>query len=64
MRNNNDAGRSGRGQGRGRGRNKGRGLGPGGECICQNCNITVTHRMGVPCYDMKCPLCGQTMMRK
>ena len=47
----------------GRGRMGGFGLGPGGECICPNCGTKVSHRRGVPCYEHRCPKCGQPMTR-
>jgi len=55
-------GMSGRG---GRGRQPGGfGLGPGGECWCPRCGKTLPHQRGVPCYQMKCPECGQPLTRK
>lgn len=57
---------AGRGQdstGRGRGMGGGRGLGPGGECMCPSCNTRVAHARGTPCFEMKCPKCGQPMTR-
>ena len=48
----------------GRGRQpRGFGLGPGGECVCPNCGTWVSHRRGVPCYEHRCPKCGQSMTR-
>jgi hypothetical protein len=56
---------SGRGGGRGRGRQpNGFGFGPGGECICPSCGTVVTHQVGIPCYEHRCPKCGQPMTRK
>lgn len=56
---------SGRGQSRGPGRMGGRqAAGPGGYCICPNCGHKVPHQVGQPCYDIKCPKCGTTMMRE
>jgi len=61
------------GFGRGAGRGKGRGrmggpfaAGPGGFCICSNpeCKNEVSHQVGVPCYQMKCPKCGSPMVRR
>jgi len=50
--------------GRGRGRQPGGfGLGPGGECVCPNCGTRIPHGRGIPCYEQKCPKCGQSMTR-
>lgn len=60
-------GRRGGNSNRGRGRGKGRGAGfagPGGSCICPNCDYTVPHRPGTPCFQQKCPKCGTSMVRK
>lgn len=54
-------GRGGSGQGRMRGKRAG--AGPGGECICPNCGTRVPHKLGVPCYSVKCPKCGVNMSR-
>ena len=57
----------GRGLGRGGGRGRqpgGFGLGPGGECVCLRCGIKVPHERGIPCYEHKCPKCGQPMTRE
>ncbi len=54
----------GRGMGRGRGRMGGFGLGPGGYCVCPACGHRVPHQRGVPCYQVKCPNCGQPMVRE
>jgi hypothetical protein len=60
---------TGRGAGRG-GLRKGRmggsraGAGPGGECVCPQCGTTASHEVGTPCYSMKCPRCGASMVRK
>ena len=59
-----------RGGGR-RGQSGGRGImggpksaGPSGQCICPNCNTTVPHQVGIPCYNQTCPKCGAKMTRK
>lgn len=51
------------GRGGGRGRMGGQGLGPAGQCVCPNCGISVEHKRGVPCYEVKCPKCGASMVR-
>lgn len=60
------------GSGRGRG-GGGRGrmggpfaAGPGGNCVCTNpdCKNEVSHAVGKPCYQTKCPKCGSPMVRK
>jgi len=53
------------GKGRGgRGRMGGPfGAGPGGTCVCPKCKHEVSHQVGVPCYQMKCPKCGTLMAR-
>jgi predicted DNA-binding protein (UPF0251 family) len=65
--------RPGRGTGQGTGRGAGRGrmggpfaAGPGGICLCTNpeCKNEVTHQVGIPCYQAKCPKCGSPMVRK
>jgi len=63
--------RTGRGGGLGRGAGQGRGLGGGnrkgagvgGKCVCPNCKTTIPHKVGIPCYSMKCPKCGTQMIR-
>jgi hypothetical protein len=60
---------TGRGMGRGQG---GRGsmggnragAGPGGDCVCPQCGATAPHQAGVPCFQVRCPKCGQQMMRQ
>lgn len=43
---------------------KGLGAGPAGFCICPNCGEKIKHQAGVPCYTVKCPKCGTSMMRE
>ena len=57
-------GRGGGGQGQGGGRGGGFAMGLGGNCTCPNCKATVAHQRGAPCYQMKCPQCGQAMTRQ
>ena len=53
----------GRGSGRGRGMGGGFAQGPGGDCICPNCGYREKHKLGTPCYSLKCPKCGTPMTR-
>ena len=55
---------SGRGGGRGRMGGTRPGAGPTGQCVCPSCGATVTHQVGLPCYQMECPQCGISMERK
>lgn len=52
------------GSGGGRGRNKGGGFGVGGYCVCAKCGEKVLHQQGVKCTTLKCPKCGNTMIRE
>ena len=60
----------GTGRGLGRGRGMGRmggnraGAGPSGDCVCPSCGTRVPHQVGVPCYNLSCPKCGQKMARE
>jgi len=54
----------GRDGGRGRMGGSKPGAGPGGECVCPACGATAPHQAGLPCYQMECPRCGKTMVRK
>ncbi len=62
--------RRGQGGGGGQGRKDGSGrmggpdaAGPDGECVCPKCGHKVQHVAGQPCYEKKCPECGEAMMR-
>ncbi|MDD3695684.1 MAG: hypothetical protein PHG44_06925 [Lentisphaeria bacterium] len=59
-------GNVGRGQGAGQGRGSmgGAGRGAGGNCVCSKCGKRLPHQRGQPCYEMKCPNCGNTMLRE
>jgi hypothetical protein len=66
------SGQGGRGQGQGGGSGGGRrgrmggmrqGSGPGGNCVCPECGTKVPHQQGTPCYQQKCPQCGNMMVR-
>jgi uncharacterized protein len=59
----------GRGRGAGGGRGRGGGpyaAGPGGQCVCVNpeCKHAMPHKVGVPCYQEKCPKCSSPMIRQ
>ncbi|SHF19280.1 4Fe-4S dicluster domain-containing protein [Thermoanaerobacter uzonensis DSM 18761] len=52
------------GFGGGGGFGRGAGFGPDGSCVCENCGHEVPHQRGVPCYTLRCPVCGGPMIRK
>lgn len=54
----------GMGKGGGQGRNKGGAFGPGGICVCAKCGEKIPHQQGTPCKSLKCPQCGNTMVRE
>ena len=54
--------RSGKGMGR-KGGNRS-GAGTGGNCVCPDCGNKIAHQVGTPCYQVKCPNCGQAMTRE
>ena len=56
-------GRGRRGAG-GRGQGSGFGAGPEGDCVCAACGMKVAHKLGVPCWDKRCPKCGGVMSRE
>jgi hypothetical protein len=57
-------GGGGAGGGWGRGLGGGTAEGPGGECVCPKCKYCEPHQLGSPCYERKCPKCGEAMMRE
>jgi hypothetical protein len=57
-------GGQGLGRGGGRGRNRGGAFGPGGFCVCAKCGEKVQHQQGIKCTTIKCPACGNTMVRE
>jgi len=50
-------------RGGGRGQGGGYGAGQGGDCICPNCGKRVSHQLGTPCFEQKCPKCGAARTR-
>lgn len=52
------------GKGGGRGRNNGSALGTGGLCVCAKCGAKIPHQQGKPCTELKCPECGNTLVRE
>lgn len=40
------------------------GSGPGGNCICPSCGEKIPHEAGMPCRSVKCPNCGNFMIRE
>ena len=56
-------GGAGAGGGRGGGRMGGSAAGLGGFCVCPACGERQPHQRAVPCNQVKCPKCGQTMTR-
>ena len=64
MRNNNLGSGRGMGNGGGRGRNNGGGYSVGGNCICAKCGTKLPHQQGTPCTQLKCPNCGNPMIRE
>jgi hypothetical protein len=59
----------GRGGGRGGRRRQGRmggnlAAGPGGLCVCPSCGYKEDHVAGKPCFDKKCPKCGNALIRE
>lgn len=45
------------------GRMGGQRRGAEGSCFCHECGATVPHERGTPCAQIKCPKCGQPMIR-
>ncbi len=57
-------GGQGLGKGGGRGRNSGGAFGTGGLCVCAKCGAKIPHQQGTPCTELKCPECGNTLVRE
>jgi len=55
------AGAGGKAAGPGRGR--GGGMNVSGICVCPQCGKQVKHQRGKPCFEQKCPDCGDSMTR-
>jgi len=47
-------------------RRQGGGFGPelGGFCVCPNCGQKVPCKFGISCSELRCPNCGNVMMRE
>jgi len=56
--------RRGRGEGKGMGRNKGGAFGPGGMCVWPQMRREVSHNRGLKCTEIKCPKCGNRLVRE
>ena len=39
-------------------------IGPDGFCVCLNCGEKVPHELCVPCRSVKCPKCGNFLVRE
>jgi hypothetical protein len=44
-------------------------MGTGGFCVCTKCGERTLHqkgisRFGIPCFEVRCPKCGEKMVRK
>lgn len=37
--------------------------GPEGNCICPACGEKLSHKKGVPCFNLICTKCGAKMVR-
>ncbi|MFA7077858.1 MAG: 4Fe-4S binding protein [Syntrophomonas sp.] len=35
-----------------------------GVCICPQCNYSITHKRGVPCFTLMCPNCNIPLVRQ
>jgi predicted Fe-Mo cluster-binding NifX family protein len=46
------------------GSGSGAGVGMPGQCICPACGAKAPHERGIPCFQVKCPQCGKTMVRE
>jgi len=53
-----------RGTGRARGGGGRSGAGFGGNCVCPNCGLKISHTPGQPCTKQICPDCSTKMIRE
>lgn len=51
-------------EGRRKGRNRGGACGPVGYCVCTHCGEKIRHQKGIKCTTLKCPECGNTLVRE
>lgn len=40
------------------------GRGPEGNCVCEKCGYKTPHQRGIPCSNLKCPVCSINLIRK
>lgn len=41
-----------------------RGQGPEGNCVCDKCGYKTAHQRGIPCSNLKCPICNINLKRE
>ncbi len=41
-----------------------RGQGPEGNCVCDKCGYKTAHQRGIPCSNLKCPICNMNLRRE
>lgn len=52
------------GAGKHQGNPAGGGMGPVGYCVCPVCGYREPKKPGVPCRQIKCPVCGAYLVRE